>query len=169
MNVLDVLFLGVLLLSLAVGLCRGLVREILGGLGLAGGFLAALALAPPLSLRIPFVQGPFAYATAFLAIFFAVLLAAELFGKLITRALESAKLTWPNRLAGGLFGLVRGAVLAVVLFLALLFFLDNPERLVRGSRLAPWAHRGARALCLILPGKEKARWGDRLNSPGTAI
>lgn len=161
MNWLDIAFLAILVLSGIAGLVRGLAREVLGLAGLVGGFLLALLFAPNLAPKLErWVTHPLAYPAAFLVLVLATMLAAEIAGGLLTRLVEAVRLSCLNRLAGGLFGLARGALLVVLAYLGLLFLVKEPTSLTRGSRLAPLACRGAMALSRLLPAAEQERWTD---------
>lgn len=158
MNLLDAAFLLVILVSVVGGLIRGLVREVLGFVGLVAGFLLAILLAPVAAPHLErWMVHAAAYAISFLFIFFATAATAGLLGNLLTRFMETVHLSCLNRILGGVFGLVRGVVLIVVLFWGLLFFVDRPERMLERSRLAPLVYRAALWLERSLPGHESTR------------
>jgi membrane protein required for colicin V production len=156
-NLLDVAFLLVLIVSVVGGLVRGLIREVLGLVGLVLGFVLAVLLAPAVAPHLEkWMVHAAAYAVAFLGLFFFMVIVAGILGNLLTRFMETIHLSCLNRLAGGLFGLVRGALLIIVLFWGLLFFVDHPERMMNRSRLAPLVYRGAQWFGGILPGGESS-------------
>jgi len=163
LNWLDVTFLIVIALSVLGGILRGFAREALGLAGVVAGYILALSFAPAWSIWLErWMVPPAAYATMFVLILVGTMLIADILGQIITKVLKSVLLSVPNRLAGGVFGLVRGALLAVMLFIGLLFFTDDPVRITSGSRLAPYAAYGARVVLRWLPEKHMHYLEDRL-------
>lgn len=155
MNWLDIAFVFVLFFSVVGGLLKGFVREILGIAGAVGGLVLAVMLAPALAPKLArWLVEPAAYAAAFLLIFFVTVIVTGVIGHLVTKMLEAAHLSLPNRLLGGLFGFVRGVILIVVLFWGLLFFVDSPDRILADSKLAPTVYRAAQWLGRHIPGQE---------------
>ncbi len=151
-NWLDATFLVIIALSVIGGILRGLAREILGLAGIVAGTILALSFAPRWSPVLErWLPAQAAYAVMFVLMLIGTMILADLVGQLATRLLKAVKLSIPNRLAGGLFGAARGALLSIVLFLGLLFFTDDPMRLTSGSRLAPWAALGTRVVLRWLP------------------
>jgi membrane protein required for colicin V production len=163
MNWLDIAFVLVLFFSIVGGLLKGFVREIFGIIGTVAGLVLAITLSPSLAPRLArWLMEPAAYAAAFLGIFFVTMMVAGLIGHIATKVLDAAHLSLPNRLLGGLFGFVRGSVLIVVLFWGLLFFVDNPERILADSRLAPTVYKAAQWLGKQLPGRESWERGQSI-------
>ena len=110
----DFTFLGVLVISVAWGVWRGLVHEMLSLGGWVLAFLAANLLAGPLSEQITSTMRPeLRVLLAWLGIFVVVLLAASLAGMLLGRFIKSVGLKSTDRTLGGLFGLVRGVVMGL--------------------------------------------------------
>jgi membrane protein required for colicin V production len=110
----DFTFLGVLVISVAWGVWRGLVHEMLSLGGWVLAFLAANLLAGPLSEQITSTMRPeLRVLLAWLGIFVVVLLAASLAGMLLGRFIKSVGLKSTDRTLGGLFGLVRGLVIGL--------------------------------------------------------
>ena len=110
----DFAFLGVLAISVAWGVWRGLVHEMLSLGGWVLAFLAANLLAGPLSEQITSTMRPeLRVLLAWLGIFVVVLLAASLVGMLLGRFIKSVGLKSTDRTLGGLFGLVRGVVMGL--------------------------------------------------------
>lgn len=163
---LDIAFLIVVGLSIIGGLVRGLARELFGLAGVVAGFILALTFAAGWSLFLErWLPPPAAYAAMFILVLMGTTLLADLVGQLVTGLLKAVKLSVPNRLAGGIFGVFRGALLAIVLFIGLLFFTDDPMRLTAGSKGAPWAASGARVVLRWFPEQHRhyveARLPDR--------
>jgi membrane protein required for colicin V production len=157
-NLLDIAFLLVVVVSVAGGLLRGFVREVLGFVGLVAGFLFAVLLAPVVApLLEKWMVHAAAYALSFLVIFFITAVLAGIMGSLLTRFMEKAQLSCLNRVLGAAFGFVRGVILIVVLFWGLLFFVESPDKLLARSRIAPLVYKAAVWLEHTLPGHGPAR------------
>ena len=88
----------------------------------------------------------------FLGIVLAFIILGGLLGALVGRLLRWAGLSWLDRLAGGLFGAVRGMAVGVALVMALLAFSPSqPPDSVVNSRLAPYFIDAARAVTILAP------------------
>jgi membrane protein required for colicin V production len=153
MNVLDILMLFVVAMSASAGLVKGLAREILSLGGALFGVLAALYFAPDLGTRletwIPYEAA--AYGVALVAIFVLVLVLSGLITYFITRAIQFANLGLLNRFLGGVFGVVRGGVIALIIVIGLALFLNAEAPLISESRLAPYLVAAAKKSAPILP------------------
>ncbi|MBI5908035.1 MAG: CvpA family protein [Burkholderiales bacterium] len=109
----DWAFLGVLVVSLAIGAWRGLVYEVLSVLGWALSFYLAQWLAPDLAAGLP-LQGasdPVRYAAAFVLIFIASVFLAGLLAMLLKKLVDAIGLRPMDRTLGAAFGVVRGLIL----------------------------------------------------------
>jgi len=127
----DYAFLGVLAASIAWGVWRGLVREMLSLAGWVIAFLCANLLAGPLSEYISAAMQPeLRILFAWLGIFAVVALAAGLVAMLLGRMIKAIGLATTDRWMGALFGLARG--LLIMLAFALLV------GLTRFSAAAAW-------------------------------
>lgn len=113
MATLDWVALGVLGLSMLLGIWRGLVFEVLSVLGWFAAFVLAQWFAPQVSGLLPLSGSGEAvrYAAAFVVVFIATVFAAGLLAWLTKKLIASVGLAPADRALGALFGLVRGAVL----------------------------------------------------------
>ncbi|HEX7880179.1 MAG TPA: CvpA family protein [Candidatus Eisenbacteria bacterium] len=147
MTLADGLILFLLIVSAGMGLARGFVREITGLVGLLAAIAFGALLGPGLAGSVfGWIPPPFAGIGAFLTVFLAVLFISALVGRLLTAAAHAASLSFPNRVLGGLFGLVRAACF----LLALLFALDlvgvDAGPWLKGSRLGEPAWQAVQRL-----------------------
>lgn len=128
MTWLDYVVLGVLGMSIAWGLWRGLVREVISIAGWVIAFLAANLLAGPLGEHVPHaVPTPqLRVLVAFLAVFVGTLAVAAIIGLLLSKLVKEVGLGGLDRGLGALFGTARG--LLVVLAAALLAGLTSIPR-----------------------------------------
>jgi membrane protein required for colicin V production len=142
---------GITVVSVLVGLLRGIAREVVGLAGWVIAFLAAHLFAGPLAAHVPeAVPSPeLRAAVAFVAVFVIVLVLAALLAALLARALKSAGLGGLDRSLGALFGLARALllVLALVVLAALVGLprqpswrdsVSGPWLGAAGERLRPW-------------------------------
>lgn len=113
MSWLDYAALGVLALSTAWGVWRGLVREVISLAGWILAFLAANLFAPPLAEALPIAQPDLRVIVAFVAIFIVTLTLATLAALLLSKALKAAGLASLDRTLGGLFGVARALLIAL--------------------------------------------------------
>lgn len=158
MNWLDFVFGLTLAASTASGVQRGLARI---GIGLAA-LVVAFAFgctfygeAASLFAEYTSSRGVAEF-VGFFAIFFGVLLVGSLLGAAATAMFKWMGLGWANRLLGGAFGLLRGALVCIVLLLAVNAFLPGqPPRAVVQSSLAPHLLDASETLSTITPQRMK--------------
>ena len=114
---LDWVVLAVLLVSVLLGVLRGLVYEVLSVASWIAAFIVAQWLAPDVTGMLPMGDAGEAirYAAAFLVVFIAVLFAGGLLAWLTKKMIEAVGLRPIDRTLGAAFGLVRGILLVLVL------------------------------------------------------
>ncbi len=140
MNQLDVLLL-VLLIPFALrGWWRGFCRETLATVGLVGGTLAAAALGPELARTLTeqyAVPSRAALPVAWGVILLATCIVAAVLGRIADRLARALLLGGVNRIAGAVFGSVKGAALLGFVLLLVEQFAPSPglTRVIAGSRL----------------------------------
>lgn len=119
MTVFDYAVLVIVGISVLISLMRGAVREILSLLGWVIAFYVARTysslVVPLLPYDIP--SEKLKMLAAFVILFLAVLLVTSLIAIALATLLKDIGLGWLNRLLGGLFGLMRGLLVVVVLML----------------------------------------------------
>lgn len=116
----------VLLLSVTIGLWRGLVYEILALVGWVVAFAVARWYGAAAAAWLPFGEpgGTLRLAAAYAVTFFAVLIAWTLMARLVRMMISATPLTVLDRALGAGFGLARG--LLILLLVALLVPLIPP-------------------------------------------
>jgi membrane protein required for colicin V production len=158
-TLLDWIVVVIVVYSVVSSLIRGFVREVLGlvtvlaGLLIAAWFHGRLASALGGVLRTE-NQALFA---SFAVLFLGTLLAGFVLIRVIQKFFEFASLQWFDRLLGGAFGLVRGWLVAAVIFLALTSFGIQAEA-VRNSALSPYFLPAVRLVATVTPFDLKARF-----------
>ena len=109
----DGLLLAVLALSAAVGLWRGLVFEVLSLVGWVAAYIAAQVFAPVVAPMLPVGTpgGALNLGAAFAVVFVLALIVWALASRLVRLVIHATPLQVVDRVLGGGFGLLRGAVL----------------------------------------------------------
>jgi len=127
MNLVDIVVLLVLVLSAIQGYRSGLVASIASLLGLFGGIaIASWNYTRLIATVDPIVNGKaLSAAISFVLIALVVMLLAGLLGILLKGVIHGIGLGWLDRLAGLLFGLLRGALLVTLCIVALAAFFPD--------------------------------------------
>lgn len=116
LNGIDLAFAVLLLLSLVVGLIRGLIYEVLSVAGWVVAYLASRWAAPIVSPSIP-VGSPGSsvnLGVSLVACFVGVLFAWGILTWLLQKLVQASPLRPADRAMGGVFGLVRGVLIGLV-------------------------------------------------------
>jgi membrane protein required for colicin V production len=139
MNILDIIFVVILAYCIIRGVFRGLLKELSSIIGVFGGFYAAYTYyavaARPLSKWISHTG--YLNLVSFIIIFCIVFLVISILGVVINYLLKLAFLGWFDRLAGALFGAVKGILIVSVLLIALTAFLPKGSPFIKDSLLSP--------------------------------
>ena len=109
---------GILLLSLIAGAWRGLVHELMSLAGWVVAFVFAQWLADDVARWLPVWREAAVqvrYALSFVLVFVASMFAAAVVSWLLGKVVSTAGLRPVDRSLGGIFGLVRGTVILLVL------------------------------------------------------
>ena len=112
----DLALLGVLALSIVVGLVRGLVFEVLSLLGWVVAYFAAQWLSPEVAPYIPIGSAGSAlnHGAAFAATFLIALILWGLAARLLRLLISATPLSVPDRVLGAGFGALRGVIVLLV-------------------------------------------------------
>jgi len=154
LNWLDIVLLILLAASTAGGLIKGFTRLVIGlAAAVIGLFCALWFYGAAGSFLTPYVSHKaIANFIGFVLIFAGTIIAGAIVARLLGLLLKWAGLSWLDRLAGGAFGLVRGAVIGIALVLALMAFSPKPPpRSVVRSRLAPYFIDAAHVCAAVAP------------------
>ena len=163
LNPLDWLLTLLLLYSLIRAALNGFFREAFSLAGLIIGFPLACWYYRDGAHRLAgLITTPtVAQLTAFLVILAIVATAGSLLGRLFRRGARAVGLGIADRLLGALFGLLRGALIATALLLAITAFLPTAPW-VQNSRLAPYFLQGAHAVSFTMPADLRLRLREGL-------
>ncbi len=139
MNPFDIIIIVILGYSLVRGIFRGLVKEVSSIIGVLGGFYAAFTYYTMLAKLLSGLIKETVYLNilSFLIIFCSVLIVVGILGVIIKYLLNIAFLGWVDRISGVGFGLVKGILIASILFITLTAFLPKGSAFLKNSMLAP--------------------------------
>lgn len=115
----DWVFLAVLLVSMAVGVWRGLVFEVISVVAWLAAFVLAQWFAPAVGQWLPIssTNEALRYGLGFLLVFVGTVFAGGLVAFVVKKLLAAVGLSPVDRLLGAAFGLVRGVVILLALTL----------------------------------------------------
>ncbi len=152
MNWADYCIIGVLALSVLMGLWRGLIGEVLALACWVIAFWVAWVFGPRLAesftaIDTPSVRLLLGYAICFVA----VLIAGAIVSYLMRKLISGSGLSGTDRLLGMIFGLLRGLALVTLLVFVLGFTPFPREVWWQRSQLLPTFQEGARWLTANLP------------------
>lgn len=153
MNWVDITLLAVLVLSIVLGLWRGLVYEVLSVAGWVVAFIAAQRYASDMAQILP-LEGfspALKIAAGFILIFVGVAFAAGLLSWLVKKLVASVGLRPVDRVLGAVFGLARGALilLAVATVVSMTPLRTDPAWV--GSPVASGLSQSLAAIKPVLP------------------
>jgi membrane protein required for colicin V production len=161
LSILDWVILLIIVLSVLQAIAQGFFYEFfsLGGV-VVGYLLAAWEYPRAATWYAPHVNSPWAADIAgFFTIFFVVMLLAGVLGRIARWAVHGVGLRWFDRLLGGVFGFLRGAVVSTVVVLALAAFAPQWGWLQQ-SRIAPFMLVSGRALIWAAPAELRQRFRE---------
>lgn len=105
----------IVLISLLIGLWRGLLYEVLSLLGWPIAFVLSKLSADNIAPLLPIAQEAMRITAAYALVFIAVLIAWGILAKMTSRMLKSIGSVWADKTMGGLFGVLRGGLVLLVL------------------------------------------------------
>jgi membrane protein required for colicin V production len=164
MGIADWIILAFLVFSVAMAAWEGFFHEAFGLAGLVAGYLLAAWQYRRLADWFgKFVKQPWlGDISAFLIIFFAVLLIAALAGRLTRWMMKEAGLSALDRTLGGLLGLLKGSLVVAIVLVAMAAFAPA-ARWLPGSQLAPYFMVVGRAAVWLAPEELRHRFDQGLD------
>lgn len=165
MNLLDFLLIIIVGYSIVAGFIAGFARVAVGFAATIAGVLCGFWF---YGIPANFLQEYLRSDTAsnllgFFLIFSAIVLAGALVARLLSSMFKWTGLSWLDRLLGGGFGFVRGAVLAVAIVTVITAFAPNPPpRFIVNSKVMPYATSAANAFAAVAPRELKQGYHESL-------
>lgn len=165
MNWLDLIILAIVTACAAIGVFRGLVREVTSFLAVLLAILVAGRMYPEgmelvrlvaAKYQVPPIVG---FAVAFVLIYTMLAILGFLVRRYLVYPLH---LQWADRLGGLVFGLTKGVMLAVSLALVLVG--AGLQQSIVSSRVLPYALMGGRVLVMALPPSLRAQLLSKLDA-----
>lgn len=165
MTGLDWLILVILLFSVLLAAAHGFLLEIFSLVGTVLGYLLAAwqysRLAPH---YLPYVKNQWAAdAAAFLTIFIAVVLLAGIAGRIARWMMHEVGLRWFDRVLGGVFGVLKGALIVTVLVMAMAAF-GPGSKMLADSRFGSYFLVVGRGAVWVAPYELRERFRQGLNA-----
>jgi membrane protein required for colicin V production len=152
MNSLDIIILGIIGLTVAAGLIKGFIKQVLSISGVVIGYLVAVKLYEPVSGLISGSEESNATRIiTFLVIFIICIVLSALGTKIAERFIEFAGITWANRFAGAGIGLMKGMLIVLVIVGVLSTFLPSDARILKNSVTLPYLTKAVKVANNVLP------------------
>jgi membrane protein required for colicin V production len=150
----DWTLLGVLALSMVIGLVRGFVFECMSLAGWLVAWFAAQWAAPWVAahVQVAAAASPVNHGLGFALAFVAALLAWAVLARLIRMLIHATPLSLPDRLLGAGFGVLRGGVLLLAVATVVAMTPAAQSTIWRSSQGARWLAQTLQALRPLLPG-----------------
>ncbi|MBL8707010.1 MAG: CvpA family protein [Rhodospirillales bacterium] len=156
-NAVDLIIAAIVVVSGLLAFARGLVREVLSIIGWVGAAVVTLFGVPHVRPYLAPMVGtdPFLLNVATgVLIFVVTLVALSLASFGIAKQVKNSQLSALDRSLGFIFGLVRGAVLVCLAYMALVWSMPNAAdhpRVIQEARSLPLVQMGVATLAGIVP------------------
>ena len=167
MNELDYAIAVLMVISIAVGVVRGAIREVINVAGWIIAFMLARAFAPDISGYFAdwMTEPAYRVALAWMAIFLAVLVMAGLLASLLSELVRKLGLSGLDRTLGAMIGVLRGG-LAILLLTLVAGMTKVPQTVLwKNAASTPWLETVAMHARGVLPENLAARISFRLPRP----
>jgi membrane protein required for colicin V production len=153
MGWLDIAFCGIVLVSIGVGIVRGLVFELLSVVGWFVAYFSAQWFTPMLAPSIPIGASGSAlnHGATFAGLFIAALLVWSVISRLLRMLIHRTALSATDRVLGGAFGLARSAVLLLAVATVIGLTPLAKSTVWQQSSAAVWLESALRGLKPVLP------------------
>ncbi len=156
MNWLDIGISITVVLFAFMGLRRGLVGELFSIVAICGAIIAGVmfyAYAGDLFIQYNLVKSKaIASAGGFIVIMLGVYMAVKLIGRGLRGVIMALHLGWLDKMGGGLFGAVKGVIIAFLIISAASLFYLQKGPLLSNSILLPYINKSFSVLKEIIPG-----------------
>ena len=154
MSLLDLIVLLFIAASVVGGFVAGFARSGIGFLATVFGVLCGFWFyGIPAAAVYKYVHSATASnLIGFFVVFFGLIFVGALVGKLLSKLFKWTGLSWLDRLMGAMFGLVRGALVAVAFIAVLLAFIPKPTpNWMVNSTVLPYAIDASNTLAALAP------------------
>jgi membrane protein required for colicin V production len=156
-NFLDILFLTIVILSTLFGIIKGFVRELFSlAFFIIALILSFLYYSDVGTIYSKYLSENIANFAGFVTIFVLVLIVGALATYFIKKMFVLGPLKTVDRIFGGVFGMVRGILIAALIVFVMIAFRIN-DNLVRKSSLSPFVLETIRVVFKLTPEKFKEK------------
>jgi membrane protein required for colicin V production len=166
MNLFDVVLAVIMGLSVAAGMAGGFARVGIGFIATITGLLFGFWYynVPAVWIHEHWAMSAnAANMLGFFFVFFLCLAAGGLVGKLVAKLFKWTGLSWLDRLLGGAFGLVRGALFAIIFVAVVMAFTPKPlPTWMVGSQVLPYVVDASNLCSKIAPDSVRQAFRDSL-------
>jgi membrane protein required for colicin V production len=148
----DIALLAVFGLSVLIGLWRGFVFEIVSLLGWLVAFVIANSAGPFLADFLPFGGEPQVRLwIAYIFVFVVILVTCTLLARMLRALIAATPLSFVDHLLGGCFGVVRGALICVIVATLVMLSPYASSTTWKSSHGALWLGMALEGLKPVLP------------------
>ena len=166
MNLLDILLALIIGISVGTGFMAGFARVGIGFIATISGLIFGFWYynVPATWIRDHWTMSPsLANMLGFFVVFLLFVSAGAMIGKLLAKLFKWTGLNWLNRLMGAGFGLVRGAVMAVVVVAIIMAFTPKPlPTWMVGSQTLPYVIDASDVCSKLAPAAVKEAFRDSM-------
>ena len=159
MNWYDILMIVIIVAGFLYGMIKGIVSELFALIGIVGGFVVAMKFSFILKPYIlPFVKKEIVAVVFSFAVL--LILTAVIFimlGVFFRKALKIVHLSWLDRFVGGIFGIVKGLVIAGLISLLIFVFLPGGKTFIGKSTVGKYTVNVVRLAVWLLPEKVRKK------------
>lgn len=157
LNFLDILFLTIVILSTLFGVLKGFIRELFSlAFFIIALILSFLYYSDVGTIYSKHLSENIANFAGFVTVFVIVLVVGTLVTYFIKKMFVLGPLKTIDRIFGGVFGLVRGILIAALIVFIMIAFQINDD-LVRKSRLSPYVLETIKSVFKLTPEKFKEK------------
>ncbi len=167
MNWLDYVLIAILAFSAIQSFRRGFSREIISLAATVAGFVLGMWFYGTAGLMVSrwITSQRVANLVGFLLVFLAVILVGAIAGAIVRKFLSAVGLSFFDRLLGAVFGLARGALIAVALLTAWIAFAPRGDSktapgAVVHSQIAPYLMKASSLFVSIAPAELRIRFHE---------
>lgn len=155
----DIFILAVIGAGFLYGLLKGIISELFALAGLVGGFIVALKysffLQPYILLIIK--KEPVALIVSFIILFLLTAAAIVTIGIFFKKAIKYIHLSWLDRIVGGIFGLIKGLIIAGLISLVIYTFFPGGKSFMKKSTLGRRSVIIVKIAMVLLPEKYRVK------------
>lgn len=169
MNFFDFIIASIIVFFLIRGVFRGIIKEASSIIGVLAGLYAAFTYYSQVGRAISIfgISEKYMNIIGFLLLFTVVLLMVGALGILIRFVLKIVFLSWADRFFGGVFGFIRGFLIAAVVVFTLTTFLPRGTPFIRESKLTPYVAKVAGTISGFTSHALRTKYNENINAAKT--